>query len=293
MSADSDPHLALVEVLRLQLIANEQLVLAAVRAHEEIDQALENQQLAEQKVGELRSREDSLQSAATFRERLLEIVGGDLRAPLQQIVQVSEHLARHDDLGLDAKALAARIVETGSKMSNMIEQLVDYTRARGRGTFSLDESLIDFGHLAGEVAARLRETSAIEIRTTQQGNVLGGGDRDRLEHALSNVIGNAAECAEPGTPVLVHCRAEEPNAIVVQISNRGACVPADRLATIFGAFQRGELNGNAGFAHLGLGLVIAAQVAATHGGRLDVQSAEGLTTFTFHLPRRVVPAPSR
>jgi signal transduction histidine kinase len=84
--------------------------------------------------------------------------------------------------------------------------------------------------------------------------------------------------------VVIHAR-EDGEAVVVEITNQGACIPPDQLPLIFKAFRRAEVNADVKPGHLGLGLYIACEIVSAHSGKLDVRSSDGSTTFTIRLPR--------
>lgn len=76
-------------VVARQREANEKLVLAGIRAQEEADAARAAQQRAQEETTQLKAREEELRSTAQFRERLIGIIGHDLRNPLNTIVMAA------------------------------------------------------------------------------------------------------------------------------------------------------------------------------------------------------------
>ena len=76
--------------------------------------------------------------------------------------------------------------------------------------------------------------------------------------------------------------------MAVRVRDEGAGIPLEEQAHIFERFRRGAAV-DRGIAGMGLGLYIAREVAAAHGGTIDVtSSAEAGTVFTVRLPRRRV-----
>jgi len=286
-------------VLRDQREANEQLVLAMLRAHEGADTAraelLSAHEGADTARAELLSAEDAagvlrvsaaeLRSIAELRERLLGIVGHDLRNPLNTIIMASGLLIARGELGEADSRLVHRIVNSGQRMARMIGQLVDFTRARLGGGFALTLEKADLGCVCRNIAEELRIGAQAEIRVATDGDLTGSFDPDRLAEVLSNLASNAVDHATPGTPVLIDAHGDGAF-VVATVTNEGAAIPPELLPVIFTAFRQmddgAQKRSNE---HLGLGLYIASEIVRCHGGSLTVRSADGTTTFTMRLPR--------
>jgi signal transduction histidine kinase len=277
----SQPH---ASVLRDQLEANERLVLAALRAQEEAEDARSGRILAEDESDGLRVTAAELVATAEFRERLLGIIGHDLRNPLNTIVVAAQLLAEGGGLQKRDVGLASRIVDSGRRMGRMIDQLANFTRARLGGGFELDLAQCDLAAICRNVVEESRLSSGAQISFDTVGDLVGRWDADRLAEVLSNLIGNAADHAASGTPVLVRAH-DEGSWIVTQIQNEGVCIPPELVPTIFDAFRRARKDARRDSGHLGLGLYISREIALSHGGSLAVKSANGETTFSLRLPR--------
>ena len=70
----------------------------------------------------------------------------------------------------------------------------------------------------------------------------------------------------------------------ISVTNSGTPIPANVLETLFQPFDRGSKQGN--HDGLGLGLFIVDQIATAHGGRMEVASDEGGTTFKLVIPSK-------
>ena len=122
------------------------------------------------------------------------------------------------------------------------------------------------------------------VKLEAEGDLTGTWDDDRLAEALSNLAGNAVGYAAPGTAVIVKVRPDKA-AVVVEVSNQGAPIPADLLPFIFEPFRRANQRERSTTGSLGLGLYIASQIVLSHGGTLDAHCADGTTTFVMRIPR--------
>jgi len=276
----SEPHAGL---LREQCEANEQLLLAALRAQEDAEDAHSGRIVAEDESDLLRVKAAELAAAAELRERLLGIIGHDLRNPLSAMLMAAR-LLEEALLPAQANWLAARILASGLRMQRMIDQLTNFTRARLGGGFELKLARCDVASVCKNVVEESRLISGTPIELTTHGPLDGRWDADRIAEVLSNLVSNATGHASPGTAVLVSARGNE-DEVVVDVRNEGAAIPAENLEKIFNAFGRGHSDAVREDSHLGLGLYIGREIARAHGGTLEVESSAECTTFSLWLPR--------
>jgi two-component system phosphate regulon sensor histidine kinase PhoR len=76
----------------------------------------------------------------------------------------------------------------------------------------------------------------------------------------------------------------------VDVEDSGIGIPASELAQIFDRFARATNARIAGLPGTGLGLSVVKAITELHGGRVEVDSAEGTgTTFRVYLPIPEVP----
>ena len=109
------------------------------------------------------------------------------------------------------------------------------------------------------------------------------GDGGKLAQAVAVLLDNAIKYAAPrhGDPAGRRCgRAGTP---AVQVENRGADIPADKLPHIFDRFYRADESRTGGDS-FGLGLPIAKAIAEAHHGAIRCDSGGGITRFTITLP---------
>ena len=248
---------------------------ATTRAQESRAKAEAAQVRAEESERELRA-------VAEFREMFIGILGHDLKNPLAAIRMAAGLLQRSDHCGPQDKMATALIGNSARRMTRMINQLLDLTRARLGGGLPLELKHTDLREVCQSIVAEFEAHIRLEV----EGDVTGTWDADRLAEVLSNIAGNAIEHADPGTAVVVGARADG-EGVVVEVSNRGNPIPPDVLPFIFEPFRRARQLEKSATGNLGLGLFIAQQIVLSHGGRLDAHSADGTTTFVIRLPRRL------
>jgi two-component system NtrC family sensor kinase len=101
---------------------------------------------------------------------------------------------------------------------------------------------------------------------------------DQLRQVFLNLVLNAIE-AMPNGGVLTVRTVAGPTVALIEIQDSGAGIPEDIRTHLFEPFFTNKPNGT------GLGLTISAHIVTQHGGRIEVESAEGQgSTFSVVLP---------
>lgn len=111
------------------------------------------------------------------------------------------------------------------------------------------------------------------------------GDRNSLKQVFLNLIKNASQAIENKGNIIVSTRwvtehrLKDQKAISVEIKDDGNGIPKESLEKIFSPFYTTKREGS------GLGLFLAYQIIAKHGGAIFVESELGIgTIFKVYLP---------
>jgi PAS domain S-box-containing protein len=244
---------------------------------ERIARAAAEAELAERKKSE------------AMRERLLGVVGHDLRAPLSAIAMAASVMLKKGTLeGADVK-MAARIARNADRMAKMISQLLDLTRARLGGGIPIDPKPVDLNEVCAEVVGDSEIANPDRaVRFEHAGDGKGVWDRERLAQVVANLVGNAVQYGRADGVVTVRLADDAGGGVLLTVHNDGTPIAADVLPSIFDPFRRGSEHRERSES-LGLGLFIVDEIVRAHGGSIEVTSteAEG-TTFSVRLPRTSV-----
>jgi two-component system sensor histidine kinase/response regulator len=233
---------------------------------------------------ELADQRRQVTHALRLQELFVAILGHDLRNPLSALVAGTELLAHQLTDDRHQRTLS-RMSAASRRMTEMIEQLLDLTRARlGGGVgFVRTRGPVDVRELVQRTLDELRASHRDrELALEATGDCATSGDPERLLQLFSNVVANALTHGEAGGAVVVRATGGSRD-IVVEVGNRGV-IPADRLATLFEPFGREPRHRQS--SGLGLGLFISQQIALAHGGDIEVASSPAAGTLvTIRLPR--------
>ncbi len=108
-------------------------------------------------------------------------------------------------------------------------------------------------------------------------------DRQRVTQAVMNLAHNAVQHTSEGDAVAL-CSAMRDGEARLWVRDSGPGVPADQQERIFERFARSGNNVRRSEG-AGLGLAIVRAIAEAHGGRVELDSQEGMVSvFTVVLP---------
>lgn len=236
------------------------------------------------------------QHMVEFQQRLIGIIGHDIRNPLSAILATALFLRKHGGLDEAQSRAVDRIGRGGERIERIANMLLDYTHARLGHGIPVSPTVANVHEVGAAVLEEFRAVQpSRQVEAVFEGNGVGYWDPGRLAQVLSNLVGNALKYGSREAPVRVSVRDAE-DAVRIEVHNRGAPIPGDVLPYIFEPFRRGVEAGARGTdkENLGLGLYIVREIVAAHGGTIRARSSEPEgTTFTVELPRNppVPPAP--
>ncbi len=221
-----------------------------------------------------------------FRDLLLATLSHDLRDPLTAIQIGTSLLLRRERLEPKGAVTAKRVIASARRISAMVDQVLDFTRLRVRGSLPCNRRLSNLGLIAASVVDEMDLAyPGRQIDLEHDGNLDGQWDADRLTRMISNLVSNGLLHGDPNAPVTVRALDRGGDALIV-VHNLGTNIPAPELATIFDPFRRPARPRTS--VGLGLGLFIAHEIARTHGGKMwATSSPEEGTAFSALLPRRI------
>ncbi|MBP2261983.1 GAF domain-containing sensor histidine kinase [Pseudomonas sp. BP8] len=225
----------------------------------------------------------SATEAGSLRDQFIAVLGHDLRSPLSAIRMSADLLEAKLPVGQEQK-LAIAIRKSSQRMSNLIEDVLDFSRAKLGGGIPVKRALLDD---LGEIfIAVINEVTASHPQVTINHEVvIAPGvfcDAGRMEQLLSNLLGNAVTHGSREHPIEVIASMQD-SQIVLSVVNQGPIIPDALLPLLFQPFTRSSQRGRG--EGLGLGLYIASQIVGGHNGTLSVTStSEAGTCFVARFP---------
>ena len=247
-----------------------------------VQRAIEHRNL---KIETKRLREEKERMEKNF----ITFVSHEMRSPLVVIRQYIEAL----------KAVA------GDRFDKEMADIIERCRCRIMGLETMVEHWLDISKLGEDAfAGNKKPLDLLELikRSTEEMDPLckaNGlrleitdipakmpeilGDAESLLRVLTNIIGNATKYTPEDGRISISTKSSDCH-VMVQISDTGAGIPADKLPFIFEPFYRarGKEERQRGS---GLGLTFCKRIMELHGGEITASSVEGRgTTFLLKFP---------
>jgi signal transduction histidine kinase len=208
----------------------------------------------------------------------------DLRNPLAAIYGGSEMLVDVDLPPAHVKRLAGNIYRASRRIQELLQDLLNVSRGKSQAPEMC--RLREVAFAACDSLAAAAESQAVAITLEIPPEIELPLERNRMERAFVNLIGNALEAMPEGGQVRLSARLEN-GAALVEVADNGPGIAAEIRNQLFQPFvSAGKRNG------LGLGLALTRQTILEHGGDLWVESEPGRgARFLFRLPGAHVAQP--
>jgi signal transduction histidine kinase len=251
-----------------------------VRVHDALVDALETERRAVERLREVDHVKDTFIST----------VSHELRTPITSITGYLELLLDGGFGELDGdQADALRRVDGNSRrLLSLIDDLLTLSRVHedGLGLIRGEVDLATVVRTAYDVVAPAWAQRDLAVALEVPADpVLITGDEDMLERVVVNLLSNAVKFTPDGGHATVRLRTADDEALL-EVEDTGIGIPADEQDRLFTRFFRASTAQDRAIPGSGLGLSIAGAIVESHGGRMEVESADGDgTTFRAHLPR--------
>jgi PAS domain S-box-containing protein len=224
-----------------------------------------------------------------LKDEFIGLVSHELRTPLTVIGGcLSTLLTEWNRLSpSEVQQLIKDALLESESLSHLIENLLELSRAQAQ-QLSLYSEPTDVKTLVRETLSKIkRQAPSYRFVTFFPDKLqLINADPLRIERILYNLLDNAAKYSPPGSQIKVSAN-EEPERLVIGVSDHGEGLSSSEQARIFGPFQRLEDKRPDQARGAGLGLMVCRRLVEAHGGEIWVESKKGRgSTFFFSLPRR-------
>jgi len=224
----------------------------------------------------------------TLKNQFLGMAAHDLRKPISVILNYAEFLLDETGEQLDKEhnGFLTRIENSAFFMKRLVDDFLDVSAIEA-GRFQLNIALVNPAEilerslvLARIQAGKKRIALNVSVDPDLAEICLDG---DKIEQAMSNILGNAIEHSAAGTCVSVTLKEIDEN-LVFSVQDQGVGMSQEAMKQLFTPFSKTGAVKTGGEKSTGLGLTITRKIIEAHQGKITAESEEGSgTTFTIFL----------
>ena len=219
---------------------------------------------------------DELENSEKIKNDFISSVSHELRTPLTAIKGWSETIATSPgDKEVTKKGMKV-ISEESERLSNMVEELLDFSRIQG-GRFNLNKANMDvFAELTDAViiySEKARQENKTLLYDEPQEIVTIFGDRNSIRQVFINIIDNAIKYSAADGHIIV-ATAVTDKAVIITVEDDGCGIASSDLTKVKAKFYKA----NSTVRGSGIGLAVADEIVAAHDGTLNIESELGRYT---------------
>jgi signal transduction histidine kinase len=232
----------------------------------------------ERMKGELREK-DKMQN------EFIMVASHELRTPIQPILGLADLALKGR---METEDALKKIRNEATRLKRLADDILDVTRIEG-GKMTYNMENVNVKDLLEGVIQSFSPSIPAEVSIVSDlsaADAFVKADRERLEQAFSNILGNAIKFTHAGK-IKISCAKLESEKLEIRISDAGTGIPPEILPRLFEKFVTKDIGGNNRHG-TGLGLFITRAIVQAHGGQIMADNQKtGGATFTVVLPASV------
>jgi PAS domain S-box-containing protein len=237
---------------------------------------------------EILSQSEELKKLNNTQNKLLSIIGHDLKNPLNSIIGFADLLhSNNSSLSADQVKQYSEIIHGSSRSAyQLLENLLDWARVQ-TDQLKVNPNLINLYELIEDIIPLQKAAASvkkIELVNTVNNKLHVLADRNMVNTVVRNLTGNAIKYTKEGGKVSFSGRLKR-DEVHLMIEDTGIGMTREAMKELFVPEKTQSTPGTSGETGTGLGLIISKEFVERNDGRLEVESTPGKgTTFIIILP---------
>ena len=241
---------------------------------------------------ELIKAKEKAEESDKLKSAFLANMSHEIRTPMNGILGFSELLKEPDLTGEQQQEYIRIIEKSGARMLNIINDIVDISKIEaGLMNYNIKETdineKIEFIYIFFKPQVEDKGMQLLFKNTLPAKEAIIRTDNEKVYSILTNLVKNAIKYSKEGEIEFGYIKKGE--TLEFYVKDTGIGIPKDRQSAIFERFVQADISDKMARQGAGLGLSISKAYVEMLGGKIWVESEEGIgSTFYFTLPYNAV-----
>ena len=187
----------------------------------------------------------------------------------------------------EIKEIAVNLRNSASNLFRLLENLLHWARIQ-QGLIPFNPEVLPLLTIVSESVEMILESArskGIEIDYDIPDDLIVLADCKILQTIIRNLVSNAIKFTHKGGKISISAKVADGNSIEISIKDTGIGMTNNMVESLFRLDAQNGRRGTEGELTTGLGLMLCKEFVEKHGGKLWVESAEGIgSTFYFTIP---------
>lgn len=219
----------------------------------------------------------SLLDVQKAQDNFLAAISHELRTPLNGIIGLSDCLAMDQSCSPKMLKSLRLMRSSGQRLAGLVNDILDAASARHNTLVVRHETVnvADVCEAACDILTPLVKNGVTLVNeVSTKGKVLPKiqGDPGRINQILTNLLSNSIKFTHHGSITLSAEETEDGQHVRIEVSDTGVGIPADKLDSVWGAFQQVDQSTTRKYGGTGLGLALVKDLVEAHNGSVSVRS---------------------
>jgi signal transduction histidine kinase len=235
---------------------------------------------------EMETRSEELERLNQVKDKFFSIISHDLRSPINALAGLLDLL---DKGAVKPEELSRHIHELKSRFNHtrtLLNNLLDWTLLQ-MDKLNLQATRIDLHKLVDENIQLLGSVPNKQIKLENRVplNTIGFADSNTINLVIRNLMTNAIKFTNDGGRVIIAAE-DHNNEWLISVEDNGVGMNDDVIKILFDKTAPYTTRGTANEKGTGLGLILCKEFVEKNGGKIFVESEEGMgSKFSFTVPK--------
>ncbi len=236
---------------------------------------------------QIRRNKAELEKTEQIRQEFTSNVSHEMKTPLHAISGYAELIKNDLVAEGDIKPFATKIYDESVRMTQLVEDVIDLSKLDA-GIITQEREQTDLYRIAENAVESLEDfgrNNGVELKLEGETAIMEGVPQ-LLHSIVYNLCDNAIKYNHEGGSVVVRVD-EQPEKVVLTVSDTGIGIPEEHIDRIFERFYRVDKSHSKEVGGTGLGLSIVKHAAAIHNAEMSIDSKlDKGTTITVVFPKK-------